>query len=175
MTKYDFNGIITLYENGEVFINMKNLPIKNRGKENTMLQKKKGFTLVEVLVVILISGLVLSMVATAMIFITSSSGELIHHAEDIDMAKNIEKYLRDNWENVSIKEDIIWNIDNGNEVEFSSFAIDENGNLIELEEEKTVFSNTGLTNFEIKNDNDIIKCYMKFDSGKEFEFTLAIG
>ena len=33
-----------------------------------MLQKKKGFTLVEVLVVILISGLVLSMVASAMIF-----------------------------------------------------------------------------------------------------------
>ena len=139
-----------------------------------MLQKKKGFTLVEVLVVILISGLVLSMVASAMIFITTSTGDLVHQAEDIDMAKNIEKYLRDNWVNVSINEDIIWNIDNGNEVEFSSFAIDENGNLVELEEEKTVFSNTGLVNFKITNDDGIIKCYMKFDSKKEFTFTLGI-
>jgi prepilin-type N-terminal cleavage/methylation domain-containing protein len=140
-----------------------------------MLQKKKGFTLVEVLVVILISGLVLSMVAGAMIFVTNSSGELIHQAEDIDMAKNIEKYLR-NLVDRDL-EDIVWTefeIDiKGNDRENRYFSIDESGNFIDNSGQK-IFSDTGLTDFEIKIDNGIIKCYMKFDSKKEFTFTLGI-
>lgn len=145
-----------------------------------MRKSKKGFTLVEVLVVILISGLVLSMIAGAMIFVTNSSGDLIHQAEDIDMAKNIEKYLRnltDDFQDLLPKsEDSIVYKGEG-EVSFGLFKIDAKGNLIEFGEndtEKKIFSDTGLTHFEIMTEGGFIKCSMTFDSGKHFVFTLGI-
>lgn len=141
-----------------------------------MQKSKKGFTLIEVLVVILISGLVLSMVAGAMIFVTNSSGELIHQAEDIDMAKNIEKYLR-NLVDRDLK-DIDWTefeIDiKENDRENSYFSIDESGNLIDNSGQK-IFSDTGLIEFKISNEGGFVKCSMTFDSEKHFEFTLGIS
>ena len=140
-----------------------------------MRKSKKGFTLVEVLVVILISGLVLSMVAGAMIFVTNSSGDLIHQAEDIDMAKNIEKYLRNLVDQES--EEIDWTSfeisikDNVRENNY--FKIDESGNLIDKDNQR-IFSDTGLTEFTINNDDGFIRCSMTFDSGKNFVFTLGI-
>ena len=121
------------------------------------MKKKKGFTLVEVLVVMLISSLILSLVAGTMIFITNSAGKLIQEAEDIDMAKNIEKYLRgldvENLENV---------------------ILDDDGNLV-YNNKDVIFTNTGLTEKDIiKVEDGFIKCYLKFDSGKEFDFILGI-
>lgn len=141
-----------------------------------MLQKKKGFTLVEVLVVILISGLVLSMVATAMIFVITSSGDLIQQAEDIDMAKNIEKYLRNTYRE---KTDCDFQIEysENDSANNGVFSIDTEGNMYEVVDDgtKIIFSDTGLTVFTISSEeNGFIKCYMRFDSGKEFSFTLGI-
>ena len=136
-----------------------------------MQKNKKGFTLVEVLVVILISGLVLSMIAGAMIFVTNSSGDLIHQAEDIDMAKNIEKYLRN-----LVKENelsLLVTRNTNNEIENDLFKIDESGNLIDNSGQK-IFSDTGLIEFKISNEGGFVKCSMTFDSGKHFEFTLGI-
>ena len=59
-----------------------------------MKQKKSGFTLVEILVGIAMSAIVLTMVGTTMVFMTQMTGDILQQAEDIDMAKNIEKYLR---------------------------------------------------------------------------------
>ena len=92
------------------------------------------------------------------------------------MAKNIEKYLRNL---VKEKENELYKfetkINEANEIQNDFFKIDEDGNLIELgENEKKIFSNMGLTHFEIKNDKGVIKCSMTFDSKKEFEFTLGI-
>lgn len=122
------------------------------------MKKKKGFTLVELLVVMLISSLILSLVAGTMIFITNSAGKLIQEAEDIDMAKNIEKYLRgldvDDWKSVKL----------------------EDGNLKFNGE--VIFTNTGLKKFEIDFDdvdnNGFIECKLEFDSGKEFDFILGV-
>ncbi len=125
------------------------------------MKKKKGFTLVELLVVMLISSLILSLVAGTMIFITNSAGRLIQEAEDIDMAKNIEKYLR------------------GLDVEgWNTVDLDDDGNLVFNGE--VIFTNTGLTNKDINKDiieveDGFIKCYLKFDSGKEFDFILGIN
>ena len=58
------------------------------------MSKKRGFTLVEVLVVIAITTLVFALVGGAMVFLTKSSGDLIHKSEAIIQAQTIEKHLR---------------------------------------------------------------------------------
>ena len=128
-----------------------------------MLHKKKGFTLIEILVVMLVSTLVLTMVGGTMVFITTRTGELIHNSEEINTAQNIEKYLRylaqgtDDINCLDINNDssiIAWNEQNGD--------INHNG--------KTVFENTGITFFNVWLEDDFLKCKMKFQSGREFEF-----
>jgi prepilin-type N-terminal cleavage/methylation domain-containing protein len=121
------------------------------------MQKKKGFTLIEVLVVMLISTLILSLVAGTMIYITNSAGRLIQEAEDIDMAKNIEKYLR------------------GLDLEnLDKVILDDDGNLVFNGE--VIFTNTGLIDKNIiRIEGEFIKCYLEFDSGKKFDFILGIN
>ena len=116
-----------------------------------MSRKKKGFTLVEIIVVIAISTIVLTMVGGSMIFITSTSANLMQQAEDIDMAKNIETYLRGLADTTNVK-------------------LDSDGNLID--DNGIIFSDTGLKDngFEIKDG----KCNLTFKSEKHFEFTLWI-
>ena len=142
-----------------------------------MKQKKSGFTLVEILVVIAISAIVLTMVGTTMVFMTQMTGDILQQAEDIDMAKNIEKYLRglvnddenpfQSWNQLKIS--FPSNDENNN----AFFRIDDEGNIKEVSSDKPIFSNTRLSIFSIQQEGDFIKCYMKFESGKEFEFILA--
>ena len=123
------------------------------------MQKKKGFTLIELLVVMLISSLILSLVAGTMIFITNSAGKLIHEAEDIDMAKNIEKYLR------GLDKDALELVD-----------LTDDGNLTFNGE--IIFTNTGLTansKIDDEDEDEFIRCYLEFDSGKEFKFILGVN
>ena len=132
-----------------------------------MSRKKKGFTLVEVVVVIAISTIVLTMVGGSMIFITSTSANLMQQAEDIDMAKNIETYLR-GLDISSVFEGVFTAT---SKVEFNAFDIDASGNF--MNGEKTIFADTGLTYFQIKNVDGFIICSMEFDSGKQFEFIVG--
>ena len=124
-----------------------------------MLHKKKGFTLIEVIVVMLVATLVFTMVGGTMVFITTTTGDLIHQAEEIDMAKNIAKYLRANCDNLIIIDN------NGGNVQYS----------LNIDELNDAFSNASLPNFEIiKEDqnSEFIKCKMTFTSGREFEFII---
>ena len=140
------------------------------------MQKKSGFTLVEIIVVIAISAIVLTMVGTTMVFMTNVSGNLLEEAEDIDMAKNIEKYLRKFSPNDIIKsENSEKKYTQGNETDFGCFIIDADGNIKENSSSKTIFSDTRLSIFSIQQEGDFIKCKMKFESGKEFEFILGIA
>ena len=134
------------------------------------MQKKSGFTLVEIIVVIAISAIVLTMVGTTMVFMTNVSGDLLEEAEDIDMAKNIEKYLRNSIKNKTISTGTY--IIDEQEENFEAFQI-ENNNIVE--DGKIIFSDTRLEVFTIKEDAGFIECYMRFGSGKEFEFTLGIA
>ena len=111
-----------------------------------MSNKRKGFTLVEVIVVILVSTVLLTMVIGAMTYINNTIGDFIQQAEDIEMAKNIEKYIR----GIDIND-----------------LTDEN---IEI-----IYENTELESFKIDSDSKIIKCYMKFYSGLEFNFVVGIN
>lgn len=151
------------------------------------MQKKSGFTLVEIIVVIAISAIVLTMVGTTMVFMTNVSGNLLEEAEDIDMAKNIEKYLRglvnDKENPLESCEDLIITFPSLNNESKNTFFKIDNGNIIEIEKQedgtwkdvKTIFSDTRLSVFSIQQEGDFIKCKMKFKSGKEFEFILGIA
>ncbi|MBR2381336.1 MAG: prepilin-type N-terminal cleavage/methylation domain-containing protein [Clostridia bacterium] len=148
------------------------------------MQKKSGFTLVEIIVVIAISSIVLTMVGTTMVFMTNVSGDLLEEAEDIDMAKNIEKYLRglvnddknplQSWDELKIS------FPNNDKNNNAFFRIDDEGNIKEISSDKPIFSDTGLVVFYIteknvdeEDENDFVICYMEFDSGKHFEFILG--
>ena len=140
------------------------------------MQKKNGFTLVEIIVVIAISAIVLTMVGTTMVFMTNVSGNLLEEAEDIDMAKNIEKYLRGLVDDGCSPDNLTMTFpDLYNKSKNTVFEIDNDGNIKENTSGKTIFSNTRLSVFSIQQEGDFIKCKMIFESGKEFEFILGIA
>ena len=119
-----------------------------------MLRNKKGFTLIEVLVVILVATLVIALVCGTLIFITKSTNNFVVQSKEIDTAKNIEKYLR--------------SVENISDIKYSE-STDEL-----LCDDVVIFSDTGLTRFEIVNEGEFIKCYMEYSSGSEFEFIIDV-
>lgn len=126
-----------------------------------MSQKKKGFTLVEVIVVMLVATLVFTMVGGTMVFVTTTTGDLIQQAEDIEMAKNIERYLRQCYED---NPDFL-TIPGEDDSEKSKYLFDED----------EFFPDSNLDEFEIyqyKTDN-FIRCYMKFKTGRQFDFIIG--
>ncbi len=137
-----------------------------------MVEKRRGFTLVEVLVVILVSTLLLTVLAGTMIYITTTVGDFIQRAEEIEIAKNIEKYFR----SIDINDLTVDlnNEDNNVEV-YENYIITESSDLIHKSGE-VIFYDTGLEEFEISRntDSNVVKCYMKFHSGVEFEFVVGI-
>ena len=137
------------------------------GKEKPMLQKKKGFTLIEVLVVMLVATLVFSMVGGVMVFITTATDDYIKQAEEINMAKDIEKYLR----TLVQQEDVFSNSLLTNKSD-SRLAYLDNGDI--KFDGNVVFSKTNLDSFYIYQDQEFIKCDMTFKSGRNFNFIIDV-
>lgn len=128
-----------------------------------MSKKKKGFTLVEVIVVMLVATLVFSMVGGTMVYITITTGNLIKQSEEIDMAKNIEKYVRNNIQTIMDN----YHQDTGNE--------ETDGKVLSLLGQEG-FSDIELVTFKIyqKNDeSDFIRCNIEFKSGRQFDFIIG--
>ena len=127
-----------------------------------MYRNKKGFTLVEVLVVILVSTLLLALVGGTMYFISNSTERFVQQSEDIDLTKNIEKYFR------SLKEDMN-SINDWND----AILFQNGGNILNGDE--IIFSDTTLTDFYITVDEGgFVKCYMTYQSGMKFEFIIDV-
>ena len=83
------------------------------------MTKKRGFTLVEILVVLAITTLVLAMVGGLLIFMADTSGKLIHKSEELMLVQSIETYLRGVLE---------YKDDAGNVYEPESITVRENDN-----------------------------------------------
>ena len=125
-----------------------------------MRHKKKGFTLVEVLVVMLVSTIVFALVGGTMFFISTSTNRYIQQSKDIDTAKNIEKYLRSLGPDMQSLND--WK---------TLIIFSNNGDI--YNGDKIIFTDTNLENFNIVcDDNKFIKCYMTYKSGMNFEFVV---
>lgn len=131
-----------------------------------MLQKKKGFTLIEVLVVMLVATLVFSMVGGVMVFITTATDDYIKQAEEINMAKDIEKYLRTLVQQGVSTDTLLTNSEQPILVCWDNGDIKFDG--------KIVFSETNLDSFNIYEDQKFIKCDMTFKSGRNFNFIIDV-
>lgn len=136
-----------------------------------MSNKRKGFTLVEVIVVILVSTVLLTMVIGAMTYINNTIGDFIQQAEDIEMAKNIEKYFR----SIDINDLTVGLNNEDNKVVYKNYTLEESSDSI-YKSGEVIFYDIGLEEFEISRntDSNVVKCYMKFHSGVEFEFVVGI-
>jgi prepilin-type N-terminal cleavage/methylation domain-containing protein len=87
------------------------------------MTKKRGFTLVEILVVLAITTLVLAMVGGLLIFMADTSGKLIHKSEELMLVQSIETYLRGVLE---------YKDGAGNVYEPKSITVNREGNTYEL-------------------------------------------
>lgn len=130
--------------------------------------RKRGFTLVEVLVVIAISAIVMTTVGTTFVFIATSSGDLIHRSEELMEAQTIETYLRGLVEKEGFIE------------ELKKVDHDENNGDITYDGNIRI-AGTTLVDFTIytepakgKEGLYFVKCRLEYESS-EYVFTLGIS
>ena len=114
------------------------------------MSKKRGFTLVEILVVVAITTLVLAMVGGLLIFMAETSGTLIHKSEELMLVQSIESYLRGVYENEGAA-----SLLNGN-VKLQEGNIKNGDNVI--------FKDTDLSVFRIYLDDEkFVRCELTFE------------
>ncbi len=157
------------------------------------MSKRRGFTLVEVLVVVAITTVVLGMVGGLLVFMTNSSRELIVKSEEIMLAQSIENHIlgyldfhEDVDENYLESDEIaeLQKIKLGKDyegedpVDPDDIIYVENGKVV-----KTIFEDTGLSHFKINGitqeelENDEVKlvtCQFFFENATE-SYHFAIG
>lgn len=154
------------------------------------MHKKRGFTLVEVLVVIAVATLVLAMVGGTLVFMATSSGKLIHKAEEITQTQAIEKYLRGilvekvgetvyqpkitsvSSDQITVKytdesedKSIILNLENNGTLSITTI----NGS-----EDEFVFENTGLSYAEFSVVNGFVHCILTYKDSSTYDFIIGI-
>lgn len=152
------------------------------------MSKKRGFTLVEVLVVLAVATLVFILVGGFLVYLTESSGMLIQESEELMTAQSIEDYIR-GYISLELKKDgavkndifnkLLAQFDVQNHENTSGvIRLDENGDLHFVEDPAKytpIFKNTGLNFFYIyKSPDGFLKCEMHFESGTEFTFILGV-
>ena len=136
-----------------------------------MVKSKKGFTLMEVLVVVFISTLLITMVAASIIYISKTTAKLIQEAEEIEMARNIANYFElledEDFSRLTYKEDI-------GIVLYEDYVLSASSDLT-YKSKNIIFSETGLEKFQIYRvlDTGFIFCSMEFQSGRTFEYIIG--
>ncbi len=149
------------------------------------MSKKRGFTLVEMLVVVAITTLVLAMVGGLLIFMAETSGTLIHKSEELMLVQSIETYIRGallDENKVQPKSISIEDIGNGFYTLTATYPVDGGGTktkTIKIERNesedtivdktsgsgKVIFKDTGLSSFRIYlDDKNFVRCELKFNS-----------
>lgn len=143
------------------------------------MTKKRGFTLVEILVVLAITTLVLAMVGGLLIFMADTSGKLIHKSEELMLVQSIETYLRgvleykDNAGNVYEPKSITVSGEDNTYTLSISYSEDPPPTKTVViifdkdsikEGEKVIFKDTGLSSFLIYSnvDDDFVRCKLVF-------------
>ncbi|MGM9632566.1 MAG: type II secretion system protein [Eubacteriales bacterium] len=131
------------------------------------MSKKRGFTLIEVVVVIAITTIVLGMVATLFVFMTNSSRELIVKSEQIMLAQSIENsvrgYAKDEG-SVNLVGKIV--LEDGK-------IIHNNGTTDNPDDDKVLFEDTDLSIFLIAIQDDFVYCIMQFKDSTYYKFILG--
>ena len=132
--------------------------------------KKRGFTLVELLVAIAITTLLFAMIGGTYIFMAQSQGNLLDKSSELFFAQEIADYLK---ENISKFPNEILNSTNGinivrtdNETNPYSIWINKNTGTLygpnKSGSEKEIFTNLKIDSCVIYRDNDFIRCKLEF-------------
>lgn len=129
------------------------------------MSKKRGFTLVEVLVVIAIATLVFALVGGTFVFLATSSGNLIHKSESIIQAQTIEKHLRS-----FVSEDNRVNNDIFNQ---SMISFDSNKDTLTINGTKY----EGIDRFSLSKDDDsFVRCsFTVINNNKTTDYIFILG
>lgn len=129
------------------------------------MSKKRGFTLVEVLVVIAIATLVFALVGGTFVFLATSSGNLIHKSESIIQAQTIEKHLRS-----FVSEDNRVNNDIFNQ---SMISFDSNKDTLTINGTKY----EGIDKFSLSKDDDsFVRCsFTVINNNKTTDYIFILG
>lgn len=143
------------------------------------MSKKRGFTLVEVLVVIAITTLVFALVGGAMVFLTKSSGDLIHKSEAIIQAQTIEKHLRSF---VGDNNKVYFSKIDNNYVLSKDKLDNPSPNVICNNTSKDLIINgtkyEGISGFSLykKDDDHFVRCtFTIFNNNQSTEYTFILG
>lgn len=138
------------------------------------MTKKRGFTLVEVLVVIAISAIIMTAIGTTFVFVATSSGDLIHKSEELMEVQNIETYLRGLIKDAS-QDEITEKL--------KDVKLDKDNNNSIVDGDETIIDNTELKDFKIETEEAeeaevgelyFVKCTLTYENA-EYVFTLGIS
>lgn len=133
------------------------------------MSKKRGFTLVEVLVVIAISTIVMITVGSTFVFIATSSGDLIHRSEQLVQAQNIETYLRSIVEDCT-SADIVSELQRVKHED--GYIKCDDKRMIDAEGLKTLLI---ITEQGKGKDKYFVKCTLEYSDGEKYDFILGIS
>jgi len=140
------------------------------------MSKKRGFTLVEVLVVIAIATLVFALVGGTFVFLATSSGDLIHKSEAIIQAQTIEKHLR----SLDLNDDNKVTFEKANDN--TSYKIDSNEQNVRWNSTSKILTING-TEYEgidmfslSKDDDSFVRCsFTVINNNKTTDYTFILG
>lgn len=143
------------------------------------MQRKKGFTLVELLVALVCAALVLSMITAAVIFLSKMNNGATNESKTLFQLQTVKDFVQKNTkidlENFGIL-DFNYKVEDG-KVIHKTVVADESGNPQTLEEQVVVSNSLieGIT-FSSKTENvssntvKIFTCTITYDGGQTFEF-----
>lgn len=129
------------------------------------MSKKRGFTLVEVLVVVAITSLVFALVGGTFVFLATSSGDLIDKSEELILTQTIEKHLRSLTNNSA-------------SIKISEYSLDKNGIITQCKINAITvkFENNTLTIDETQyEDIDSFYFYLVLAEGNQYFFKCHIS
>ena len=142
------------------------------------MSKKRGFTLVEVLVVIAIATLVFALVGGTFVFLATSSGDLIHKSEAIIQAQTIEKHLR----SLDLNDDNKVTFEKADDNTLYLYKIDsDEQNVIWNSTSKILTINgteyEGIDMFSLSKDDDsFVRCsFTVINNNKTTDYTFILG
>lgn len=138
------------------------------------MTKKRGFTLVEIIVVLAVSSIMLSAIAGMIIFLTQSSTNLIDKSQELTDAQTAAMYLRGLVENGKVKDidemkSLIFNDPNAQNVNDIKDKTLKNLGLTEL-----YFFTKMVDTTDPANDSYFIYCKMECENGEHFEINLGV-
>lgn len=146
------------------------------------MSKRRGFTLVEVLVVIAIASLAFSLIGGFLIYLTETTGRVIDKSEEIMTTQTIKDSIRGVIEKAENKQETLESLFTGsfsieNDKNENGYFRLENGDFIRYSsgaDREIIIEDTGLGWFSIIVEDGFYVCRLHYESGAEYKFIIGV-